>query len=182
MATSIKLSADETKNRFGVSIAIENFPSEITAVEAKNVQTVLSYMEIAYSPTDNKGTESVKHLCAPNDTFEAVSTFPKAHSAEGYADEHAKVMSALSDLRIVRFDIVSPKGNFVSLRYTARGSHNGGPHNGIPATGNSAEWTAAGNFVIDEETGKIKHWWKDWDKMRMWKQLGWVKPQDAEFL
>lgn len=27
-------------------------------------------------------------------------------------------------------------------------------------------WTACGNFVIDEQTGLIKHWWKDWDKMR----------------
>ena len=128
MSASVKLSADETKARFGVAIAIENFPSDITPSEAKNVQTVLNYMEvcsyysllkdidlystsqIAYSPVNNKGTESVKHLLDPNDTFEAVSTFPKAHSAGGYADEHAKVMSALSDLRIVRFDIVSPKG------------------------------------------------------------------------
>ena len=54
----------------------------------------------------------------------------------------------------------------MSLRYTATGSHIGGDHNGIPATKRRARWTAAGNFVIDEETGLIKHWWKDWDKMQ----------------
>jgi hypothetical protein len=31
---------------------------------------------------------------------------------------------------------------------------------------------------LDEETGLIKHWWKDWDKMRMWKGLGWVRPDN----
>lgn len=94
--------------------------------------------------------------------------------------------------------------NFVSLRYTATGSHIGAPHNGIEATNRKAEWTAAGNFVIDEKSGLIQHWWKDWDKMRsmfrvlgykyklidrdalllsVWKQLGWVKPDNdkAEF-
>ena len=56
--------------------------------------------------------------------------------------------------------------NFVSLRYTARGSHIGAPHNGIPLTGRRAQWTAVGNFMIDEKTGRIQHWWKDWDKMQ----------------
>lgn len=44
--TSIKLSAEETRNRFGVAIPIENFPNEITSLEMKNVQTVLKYMEV----------------------------------------------------------------------------------------------------------------------------------------
>lgn len=59
--------------------------------------------------------------------------------------------------------------NFVSLRYTATGAHVGTPHNGIPATGRRAQWTAAGNFVLDNDgTGppKIRHWLKDWDKMQ----------------
>lgn len=56
--------------------------------------------------------------------------------------------------------------NFVSLRYTATGSHIGTAHNGIPPTRRKAQWTAAGNFVIDNTTGKIQHWWKDWDKMQ----------------
>lgn len=56
--------------------------------------------------------------------------------------------------------------NFVSLRYTATGSHIGTAHNGIPPTQRKAQWTAAGSFVIDNTTGKIQHWWKDWDKMQ----------------
>ena len=46
MSTSVKLSTAETMARFGVAIAIENFPSDITPSEAKNVQTVLNYMEV----------------------------------------------------------------------------------------------------------------------------------------
>lgn len=57
-----------------------------------------------------------------------------------------------------------------------------------------AQWTAAGNFVLDDGSGLIQHWWKDWDKMQsepitlcsniyselstVWKQLGWVKPDN----
>lgn len=65
------------------------------------------------------------------------------------------------------------------MRYTASGSHKGAPHNGIEATGRHAEWTAAGNFVLDDQH-LLKHWWKDWDKMQMWKKLGWVRPANDE--
>ncbi|KAI0795289.1 hypothetical protein BC629DRAFT_1439566 [Irpex lacteus] len=141
----------------------------LTADQPAVCNTILEYMEIAYSPSQ-AGASSVAHLCVPgNNTFLAPSTFPDAHTAEEYAESHAKVMSALNDLHIVRFDVVVAK---------ATGSHNGGPHNGIQPTGRRAQWTAAGNFIVDEETGKIKHWWKDWDKMQMWKQLGWVKPDN----
>jgi predicted ester cyclase len=122
----------------------------------------------------------VKQFCAPGNTFEAPSTFPNAHSGEGYAQSHSQVMSALNDLHIIHFDVVVAKENFVSLRYTATGSHVGKPHNGIEPTKRKAQWTAAGNFILDEQTGLIKHWWKDWDKMQMWKQLGWVKPNNDE--
>ncbi|CAL1711899.1 unnamed protein product [Somion occarium] len=182
MVMIIELSAEETKRRFGVAIPIRNFPYQLNHREENNVKLVMEYIGIAYSPEENKGANSVKHLCDRGNTFEAVSTFPKAHTAEEYAEEHAKVMASLTDLHIMRFDIVSAKEDFVTIRYTATGTHRGAPHNGIEATGKRAEWTAAGNFIIDEHTGKIKHWWKDWDKMRMWKQLGWVKPPDAEFL
>ncbi|KAI0343418.1 hypothetical protein BDW22DRAFT_1344461 [Trametopsis cervina] len=165
---STKLSAEDTQKRFGVHKAIDNFPSTLTKQEEANVRVVLEYMEIAYSPTNNKGASSVSHLCAPKNTFLAPSTFPEAHTAEEYAESHSKVMSALNDLHIIQFDVVVAKENFVSLRYTATGSHNGGPHNDIRPTGRKAQWTAAGNFVIDEETGKIQHWWKDWDKMQTW--------------
>jgi hypothetical protein len=33
---------------------------------------------------------------------------------------------------------------------------------------------------MEEESGLIKHWWKDWDKMRMWKALGWVRPDNDQ--
>ncbi|KAI0698235.1 hypothetical protein BC835DRAFT_1269205 [Cytidiella melzeri] len=196
----IKLTAADTEKRFGVHKQIDNFPSQLTKQEEANVKVVLEYMEIAYSPTHNKGASSVSHLClSGKNTFLAPSTFPDAHTAEEYAESHSKVMSALNDLQIIQFDIVVAKENFVSLRYTATGSHNGGPHNDIQPTQRKAQWTAAGNFVIDEETGKIQHWWKDWDKMQsiftslndlsvrlmgcavasaVWKQLGWVKPDN----
>ncbi|KAI0073587.1 hypothetical protein K474DRAFT_1603134 [Panus rudis PR-1116 ss-1] len=195
--TVVKYSAEEAKRHFGFEVPIDNLPPNLTSSEQKNIKTVLEYMEIAYSPENNKGGESVAYLCHPGNTFAAPSTFPKASTAEEYADEHAKVMSSLTDLHIVRFDVIVAKGqnlfsqsvslflssvskpeNFVSLRYTATGSHIGAAHNGIEATRRRAEWTAAGNFVLDEQSGKIKHWWKDWDKMRMWKQLGWVKPDN----
>ncbi|TFY75726.1 hypothetical protein EWM64_g8284 [Hericium alpestre] len=175
---SISLTASDTAKRFGVSKEIENLPSKLTPEEEQNVKIVLEYMEIAYSPEDNKGASSVKHLCAPGNTFLAPSTFPNAKTAEEYAEAHAEVMASLKDLHIIKFNVVVAKENFVSLRYTATGSHIGAPHGGIPATKLKAQWTAAGTFVIDEQTGLIQHWWKDWDKMQMWKQLGWVKPDN----
>ena len=42
----IKLSAEETKRRFGVSKIVANFPSSLTAEEEANVKTVLEYMEV----------------------------------------------------------------------------------------------------------------------------------------
>jgi len=68
----------------------------------------------------------------------------------------------------------------VSLRYTATGSHIGKEHNGIEATKRRGRWSGSGNFVMDEESGLIEHWWKDWDKMQMWKQLGWVRPENDQ--
>jgi len=89
-------------------------------------------------------------------------------------------MSALKDLHIIAFQVVNVKENLVSLRYMATGSHIGEEHNGIKPTGRRGEWSGAGNFIMDEESGLIKHWWKDWDKMQMWKQLGWVRPNNDE--
>lgn len=68
----------------------------------------------------------------------------------------------------------------MSLRYEATGSHIGEDHNGIKPTQRRGHWSGAGNFVMDEKTGLIAHWWKDWDKMQMWKQLGWVRPNNDE--
>lgn len=44
---SIKLTAEETKRRFGVSKAIDNFPSSLTKQEEANVKVVLEYMDVS---------------------------------------------------------------------------------------------------------------------------------------
>lgn len=75
-----------------------------------SIDVSVTLLQIAYSPTDNKGASSVLHLCAPGNTFLAPSTFPDAHSAEGYSESHSKVMSALNDLHIIQFDVVVAKG------------------------------------------------------------------------
>jgi hypothetical protein len=62
--------------------------------------------------------------------------------------------------------------NFVSLRYEATGSHVGEDHNRIKPTKRRGHWSGAGKFVMDEKTGITAHWWKDWNKMQMRKQLG----------
>lgn len=90
-----------------------------------------------------------------------------------YADSHAKVMSAIADLHIISYDIVFAKDGHVLLRYSAEGSHCGQPHNGIEPSGKKAKWTAAAIFEVRD--GKVHKFTKEWDKLNMWKQLGWMK-------
>lgn len=82
-------------------------------------------------------------------------------------------MASIADLHIVQYDQVFAKDGHVLLRYTAEGSHCGEPHNGIEKTGKHARWSAAAIFEIED--GKVKSFTKDWDKLHMWKQLGWMK-------
>lgn len=82
-------------------------------------------------------------------------------------------MAAVSDLHIRSYDIVFAKNGHVLLRYSAEGSHCGKAHNGIEATGKKARWSASAIYEV--EGGKIKSWTKEWDKLNMWKQLGWMK-------
>ena len=82
-------------------------------------------------------------------------------------------MAAVSDLHIIAYDIIFAKDGHVLLRYSAEGSHTGEPHNGIEATGRNAQWSASAIFEV--EGGKIKGWIKEWDKLNMWKQLGWMR-------
>ena len=89
-----------------------------------------------------------------------------------YADSHAKVMAAIADLHIISYDIVFAKDGHVLLRYSAEGSHCGQPHNGIEPSGRKAQWTASAIFEVRE--GKVQSFTKEWDKLNMWKQLGWV--------
>lgn len=141
--------------------------------QKNNIDIVLSYMNIAYSPQQNRGRSSVKDLCTEDSTFTAPTTFPTCHSPLDYADSHAHVMSAIADLHIVSYDIVFAKNGHVLLRYSAEGSHCGQPHNGIEASGKKAKWTASAIFEV--QGGKVKSFIKEWDKLNMWKQLGWMK-------
>lgn len=86
-------------------------------------------------------------------------------------------MSAIADLHIVSYDIVFAKDGHVLLRYSAEGSHCGQPHNGIEPSGNKAKWTAAAIFEVKD--GKVHSFTKEWDKLNMWKQLGWVCSQSS---
>lgn len=81
-------------------------------------------------------------------------------------------MSAIADLHIVSYDIVFAKDGHVLLRYSAEGSHCGQAHNGIEPSGKKAKWTAAAIFEVKD--GKVHGFTKEWDKLNMWKQLGWV--------
>lgn len=82
-------------------------------------------------------------------------------------------MSCIADLHITSYDYVFAKNNMVLLRYSAEGSHCAAPHNGLQASGRKANWTAAAIFELED--GKIKGFTKEWDKLNMWKQLGWMK-------
>lgn len=147
--------------------------SAILTKNAKsNIAVVLDYMSTAYSPKNNKGRSSVSHLCTSDSTFTAPTTFPTCHTPLDYADSHAHVMSAIADLHITSYDIVFAKDGHVLLRYSAEGSHCGEPHNGIEPSGRKAKWTAAAIFEVKD--GKIHNFTKEWDKLNMWKQLGWM--------
>src|SRR5262249_28054485 len=111
------------------------------------------------------------HLCAPNNRFIAPTTFPGINTLEEYAEEHGKLMKSVNDLRMVSFDVLFAHGDRVCLRYTAEGSHNGQPHGDVQPTGRRARWTAAARFRI--ENGKLIEFFKDWNKLDMWEQLGW---------
>ena len=50
---------------------------------------------------------------------------------------------------------------------------------GIPPTNKRARWTAAAIFQLDDE-GKIVRFIKEWDKLAMWRQLGWVRGGEVE--
>lgn len=130
-------------------------------------------MSIAYSPKQNTGAESVRHLCTDDSWFSAPTTFPGVETPAQYAESHSHVMASISDLHIVCFDQAWAKDGHVLLRYTAEGSHCGEPHNGIEATKKHAKWGAAAIFEIKD--GKVHSFTKDWDKLHMWKQLGWMK-------
>jgi hypothetical protein len=137
-------------------------------------------MSIAYSPTKNKGGDSVKHLCHPDSWFWSPSTFPGCKTPMDYAQSHSVVMASVSDLSIERFDQAWAKNSHVLLRYTASGSHCGEPYKGIEKSDppRKARWCAAAIFEIED--GKVKSFTKDWDQKIMQIQLGWAPVKESE--
>lgn len=136
-----------------------------TSEEQQNIDICKEYMAIAYSPTENKGAESVAHLCHPDSWFWSPATFPGCQTPMDYAQSHSVVMQSVSDLHIIRFDQAWAKDSHVLLRYTAEGSHVGKPYKGLEKTGRHAKWCAAAIFEVED--GKVKSFSKDWDQKTM---------------
>ncbi|KAL2439021.1 hypothetical protein ABEF95_015532 [Exophiala dermatitidis] len=145
--------------------------------EERNIAICKEYMAIAYSPSENKGGDSVRHLCRDDSWFWAPATFPGCETPMDYALSHSVVMESVADLHIIRFDQVFAKNGHVLLRYTAEGSHCGKPYKGIPASGRHAQWSAAAIFEVED--GKIKSFTKDWDQKTMQIQLGWAPVKES---
>lgn len=152
--------------------------TEQTTEEQRNIDLCKEYMAIAYSPKENTGGDSVKHLCHPDSWFWAPATFPGCTTPMDYAQSHSVVMASVADLHIIRFDQAWAKGNHVLLRYTAEGSHCGEPYKGTAKTGKHARWAAAA--IFETKDNKILSFTKDWDQKTMQIQLGWapVNPSD----
>ncbi|CAF0858643.1 unnamed protein product [Rotaria sordida] len=142
----------------------------MTEQEEKNILVVKEYMQISYDP-ERSSSKNVAHLVASDNKFIAPTTFPDIHNCQAYADEHGKLMKSINDLRITEINYLIAKDDQVALRYSAEGSHCGQPYEGIQATGRKAKWTAAALFKLNHE-GKITLFIKEWDKLSMWKQLG----------
>jgi predicted ester cyclase len=145
-------------------------PERPTFEESRNLELVKEYMIIAYDPR-RASAAAVAHLCAPHNTFVAPTTFPNVHTLEQYAEEHGTLMKQVNDLHLISFDVMFASGHWVALRYSAEGSHCGEPHGSIPPTGKRARWTAAALFRVDN--GKLAEFIKEWDRLSMWRQLGW---------
>jgi hypothetical protein len=62
-------------------------PESYTEGERRNLATVREYMDTAYDPK-RASADAVRHLVAPEATFEAHTTFPNAHDPLAYAQEH----------------------------------------------------------------------------------------------
>jgi predicted ester cyclase len=141
-----------------------------TSDEQRNIDLVREYIEISYKP-GRASAKAVAHLCAPNNRFIAPTTFPEVHTLEEYAEDHGRLMTQVSDLHIINFDVLFCSGDRVCARYTAEGSHQGEPHGAIAPTGRKAQWTAAALFQVQD--GKLIEFIKEWNKLSMWEQFGW---------
>lgn len=147
LARSLFTSAMSTAHTIGANLAY-------TEQEQRNIQLCQQYMTIAYNP-QLASADAVAHLCTANSTFIGQSTFPKATTVPQYAAVHREVMDSIHDLQLLQYDWIVAKGNCVTLRYTATGSHTGQPWHGVAGNGAKATWHAAMFFEIDEKEGKI---------------------------
>lgn len=125
------------------------------------------YISIAYSPAENKGTESIRHLCTQDSWFWSPSTFAGCSTPIDYAESHAYVMASVNNLHIIRYDQAWANDGHVLLRYTAEGLHSGKSYHGIEKSDSSKEvqWSVAAIFEI--ENGKVKSFVKDCDQTVM---------------
>lgn len=78
---------------------------------------------------------------------------------------------AFSDSK-VEILIQIAEGNHVATRWRFTATHTG-PYSGLQATGKTCVWTGV---EIDRiENGRIAESWVDWDKFRLFEELGIVK-------
>lgn len=143
---------------------------EHSAEEGRNIDRVCEYMLIVHDPA-RAGAQAVAHLCAPGNRFVAPTTCPGVATLEDYAEAQGRLMRALPDLRLLRFDVLLAQGDRVCLRYTAEASHGGAPHGAIAPSGRRAEWTAGAFFQLRD--GQIVECLLEWDRLALWEQLGW---------
>ncbi len=83
--------------------------------------------------------------------------------------------SAFPDLR-VEVDLLIAEGDFVTVRWTARGT-NSGTGQGIPATGRWVQ--TSGTTIFRLAKGKIAEEWTAGDALGLLKQLGLLPPAAA---
>lgn len=94
--------------------------------------------------------------------------------AQGIA-EASGWRSAFPDLR-VEVDLLIAEGDFVSVRWTARGT-NSGTGNGIPATGRRVQ--TSGTTIFRLADGKIAEEWTAGHALGLLRQLGLMPPPAA---
>lgn len=90
--------------------------------------------------------------------------------AEGFAEARGW-RTAFPDLSVT-VDLVVAEGDFVAVRWTARGT-NTGEGNGLPATGKRVEVSGVAIFRIVD--GKIAEEWAAGDALGLLRQLGLAK-------
>lgn len=141
-----------------------------TAEERRSIERVRDFMRITHDPR-LAGAEAVRHLCAPGSRLVAPTTFPGLRTLEDFAEAQRQLMRELSDLHLLRFDVLFAKGDRVCLRYTAEGTHAGAPHGRLPPTWRKAQWTVTAIFTVKD--GMLTELILDWNRLAMWEQLGW---------